>query len=197
MDQSKNCIFVVDDDPEVLQAIKQVLSREGMEVMSFTCGLDCLKVLRKRFCHLLITDLKMPELDGLEMIKRARMFIPGLPVLVITGFGDIRSAVKSLQFGAVDFLEKPLKRQVFLEAVEAALHDSHIPVKRLTKTELKVISLLVQGMNNRDIATDLHRSLRTIEVHRSRIIHKFGARSISDVIRWTLPKSWDFARQNN
>jgi len=138
-------------------------------------------------CDLLITDVKMPEMDGIELLIEAKRIIPSLSVLVITGYGDIPMAIRALKAGASDFIEKPLDRQSFLLVVESILKRTTLaePVvgKLLTRTEMKVLRLILDGKSNKKIARLLHRSVRTIEDHRSHIFHKFGVDNLVDLVK--------------
>ena len=110
-------ICVVDDEVTVLRAIERTLKSLGVQVKAYTSAKECLRYLSRHQCHLLITDFKMPDMDGLELVKRARALAPWLPVIVITGFGDVPLAVKAINMGACDFIEKPLERATFLVSV--------------------------------------------------------------------------------
>jgi FixJ family two-component response regulator len=171
----KRHVFFVDDKPKVRKVVGRTLEQAGLKVSCFACGGDCLKQLRCRTCDLLITDVKMPGMDGIELLTRVKCMIPSLPVLVVTGYGDISMAVTALKVGASDFIEKPLQRQPFLSAVESVLKRNtqtgkHVG-KVLTKGEVRVLRLILDGKSNKEIAKFLHRSLRTVEDHRRHIMH--------------------------
>src|SRR3972149_3841963 len=100
----KQRIFFVDDEPEVLKMVGRTLEQAGYNVSCFSRAADCIKQLRYQTCDLLITDVKMPEMDGIELLTEAKRIIPLLPVLVITGYGDVPMAVRSLKLGASDFI---------------------------------------------------------------------------------------------
>jgi two-component system response regulator FixJ len=129
----------------------------------------------------------MPEMDGIELLTKVKRIIPSLPVLVITGYGDVQMAVKALKVGASDFIEKPLDRQSFLSAVDSVLKrntQTHPLVgKVLTKTEMRVLRLMLDGKSTKEIAGLLHRSTRTIEDHRTHIMHKLGANDLMHLVR--------------
>jgi len=111
----------------------------------------------------------MPEMDGMELLAKARRLAPWLPILVITGYGDIPMAVAAIKAGAVDFIEKPLDKKSFLWKVKSILQqstfDDSYRGKPLTESEMKVLKLIISGNSNKEIAYILHRSVRTIEVH--------------------------------
>ena len=185
--KSKHYIFVVDDEPKVCEAIYESLNHSDVKVTCFSDAAECLEQLRSKRCDLLITDLKMPQMDGFELLKNVRALAPWLPVLVITGYGDVPTAVKTVKAGAVDFIEKPLIKDDFLRRVNLLLEESmiHNPYTgtSLTKAESHILQLIVTGRSNRQIADLLHRSVRTIEVHRSRIMDKLGAENLIDLFK--------------
>ena len=180
-------IFFVDDEPKVRMAVRKTLERAGVSVTCLGSARDCLTQLRKAKCDLLVTDVKMPEMDGIELLVEVKRSLPWLPVLVVTGYGDVPMAVKALRAGAADFIEKPLDREAFLEAVEGLLHQHAARTllfnHSLTKMEIRVLELILEGRNSREIATLLHRSPRTVEVHRSHVMRKMGASNVVELLR--------------
>jgi len=186
-DQSGQHIFFVDDEPSVCRAAAKTLGQLGSKVSCFTRALVCLDHLRSGTCDLLITDLKMPEMDGIELLIEAKRICPWLPVLVVTGYGDIPTAVKALKAGAADFIEKPLERESFVSAVESLLSQlagsDPLVGKSLTKTEMKILRLILDGGSNKEIAQFLHRAPRTIEDHRHNIMRKLGAHNSIDLVK--------------
>ena len=135
----------------------------------------------------MITDVRMPGKDGIELLTEVRRLQPWLPMLVVTGFGDVPMAVKALKAGAADFIEKPLDRDTFLEAVQRLLAHSTVPEAMLdhslTRMELKVLNGILEGRNNREIADVLHRSARTVEVHRRHLMRKLRANNVVELLR--------------
>ena len=180
-------VFFVDDEQKVGKMVGRTLEQAGLKVSCFDRAAECLKQLHSQTCDLLITDVKMPEMDGIELLTKVKHIIPSLPVLVITGYGDIKMAVKALKAGASDFIEKPLDRQSFLSAVDSVLKrntQNHPLVgKVLTKTEMRVLRLMLDGKSTKEIAGLLHRSTRTIEDHRTHIMHKLGANDLMHLVR--------------
>jgi FixJ family two-component response regulator len=180
-------IFFVDDEPAVCRSASQTLHRSGYTVSYFTDADHCLQKLQIQRCDLLITDVKMPGMDGIELVRRAKCIAPWLPILVITGYGDIPMAVRAVKAGAMEFIEKPLQKRSFLEAVQAAIKQQDLSNllkgKSLTEKEVTVLRLILQGNNNREIAEVLHRSIRTIEDHRRHIMRKLNVDSIVDLVK--------------
>jgi two-component system response regulator FixJ len=180
-------IFFVDDEPDVRLVVRQTLQRLDSQVTCFPSGADCLERLRRERCDLLITDVKMPDMDGLELLVEAKRLIPSLQVLVITGYGDISTAVRALKAGASDFIEKPLETHSFRSTVASLLDQatgSGRPARQvLTRTEAKVLRLILDGKNNAEIARRMSRSPRTIEDHRAHIMHKLGVDNLVDLVK--------------
>jgi two-component system response regulator FixJ len=184
---SKQRIFFVDDEPKVRELVEQTLVRAGFKVTCFAAAADCLKKLRFSNCDLLVTDVKLPEMSGIELLAEAKRIIPSLPVLVVTGYGDVPMAVGAMKAGATDFIEKPLKRQVLLSAVEFALSQIKpaevLLRKKLTRAEMKVLRLILDGKTNKKTAQLLHRSISTVEVHRKHIMRKLAVDNIVDLVK--------------
>ncbi len=187
----KQHILVVDDEQRVREAIRQTLEEIDVEVTCFARATDCLEQLSFQKCDLLITDLKMPEMDGIELVKNVKRLMPWLPVMIITGYGDIPTAVKAIKAGALDFVEKPLHKETFLDKVEWALrrNDNQERSDRLlTRRERTVLGLVISGKSSKEIADLLSRSIRTIEVHRSHIMHKLGVHNLVDLAKQAVAK---------
>jgi len=180
-------VFLVDDEPEVCKAIGETLEQHGINVTCFTRGIDCLKQLDSKRCDLLITDLKMPEIDGIELMMKARDLVPWLPILIITGYGDIPTAVTAIKNGAVDFIEKPIETESFVCKVKSILQKNHninnLTNKILTKMEMRVLKLIIEGKSSKEIAYSLNRSDRTVEVHRANIMKKLDIDNVIDLIK--------------
>ena len=185
-DIAEQHIFLLDDEPEVCQAVSETLEERGLAVSHFTRAADCLEELHSQRCDLLITDMKMPEMDGIELLAEVKRLAPWIPVLVITGYGDIPTAVTAMKAGAVDFIEKPLDRESFLHKITSILRQSPSSAytgKALTETETRVLKFLLQGKSNKEISLLLKRSIRTIEVHRAHLMHKLAVDNLVDLIK--------------
>jgi len=180
-------IFFVDNEPKVREVVGETLELLGSKVSCFASAADCLEQLEIQRCDLLITDMKMPGMNGIELLIEAKRFAPWLPVLVVTGYGDIPTAITAMKAGAVDFIEKPLETKPFLRKVKSLM--KHNPVldfmkdKPLTKNELRILKLVVEGKSSKQISYMLHRSVRTIEVHRARIMHKLNVDNLIDLVK--------------
>ena len=186
---TKQHVFFVDDKPKVRKMVGRTLEQAGLKVTCFANATECLKQLRSRTCDLVITDVKMPEMDGIELLTEVKRIIPSLPVLIVTGYGNIPMAVEALKLGALDFIEKPLDRQSFLSVVESELKRNalihQIVGDVLSKTEMIVLRLILDGKSTKEIARLRHRSVRTIEDHRSRIMRKIGVNNLVDLVKQT------------
>jgi len=186
---AKQHIFFADDEPKVREVVSETLEELGSKVSCFACAADCLEQLGYQRCDLLITDVKMPEMDGMELLAKARSLAPWLPILVITGYGDIPMAVTAIRAGAVDFIEKPLDKKSFLWKVKSILQqstfDDSYRGKPLTESEMKVLKLIINGKSNKEIAHLLHRSIRTIEVHRGHLMRKLDVDNVVDLVKRT------------
>lgn len=186
-DPTGQYVYVVDDEPRVRTALRKTLERAGLTVRCFGSADECLARLDTGRCDLLITDVRMPGKDGIELLVEARKLQPWLPVLVITGFGDVAMAVKAMKSGAGDFIEKPLDRDTFLETVRKLLCPASVPKvlleQTLTRMESRVLFHILDGKNNREIADAMSRSQRTVEVHRRHLMQKLGANNIVELLR--------------
>jgi two-component system response regulator FixJ len=180
-------IYIVDDDPCIRDVISVFLVRAGFECSTFSGADHCLSMLRTHKCDLLITDVRMPVKDGIELLIEARSIFPWLPVLIITSYADVPLAVKALKAGATDFAEKPLDWDRFLATVQSILSESELSDalvgKPLTRTETIILRLILEGRSNKEIAHILSRSTRTVEVHRSHIMHKLNVDNVVELVK--------------
>jgi two-component system response regulator FixJ len=194
---NRKTIFVVDDEVSIHKTVTRLLKGLTVDVHSFGSAEACLKDLLTRPCHLIITDVNLPKMDGIEFLKQARVVAPWLPVLVATGFADVPMAVKALKIGASDFIEKPLVRDSFLASVTKLLEESGHPDERLgktlTKAERRILSLVLSGHSSKDIAGQLFRSVRTVELHRQHIMRKLGVSNVVELVQLVNATGWDMA----
>lgn len=180
-------VFFVDDDPGVRSAVAEDIEDMGCNVKCFAKAKDCLEQLPNKNCNLLITDVKMPDMDGLTLLSKVKQIAPWVSVMIITGYGDIPMCAKALKMGAADFIEKPLEREIFLHKVKTIIKQDNFidsPVgEPLTKTEKKILKLILDGYGNKQIANKLRRALRSVERHRSSIMHKFRVDNVVDLVK--------------
>ncbi len=188
INRAKQHIFLVDDEPKVRKVVGKTLERIGLKVSCFARAADCLEQLTSQKCDLLITDVKMPKMDGIELLAEAKRIIPLLPVIVITGYGDIPMAVRAMKAGASDFIEKPLGRRSLLLAVESVLRRDAwadpLLGKLLTPTEMIILRYVLESKSSKDIAIIRHRSISTIEDHRHKIYKKIGVTNLGGLFKW-------------
>ena len=186
----ESSIFFVDDD-EGMRKITRIILEEEFRcyVKCFDNGLSCLDALRnpQRECDLLITDVRMSGMDGLTLLKEVKQLRPCLPVLILTGFGNVPMAVNALKAGAMDFIEKPLDGKVLFPLVTSALNRSskasEFTGKPLTNSEREVLKLIAEGKSNSEMAALLHRSVRTIERHRYLLMRKLNVNSPAELTK--------------
>ena len=192
-------VHVVDDDASVRDSLALLLESAGFSVRSYDSAAAFLQAASDRTAGCVLTDVQMPELNGLELQRRMGELGIRLPVIVMTGHGDVPIAVEALKAGALDFLEKPFEEAHLLEAVASAIaviqreHDEAAAVAdiaariaTLTPREREVLERLVAGQPNKTIAYDLGSSPRTVEVHRARVMEKMAARSLAELVRMTI-----------
>ncbi|MHB1218397.1 MAG: response regulator FixJ [Alphaproteobacteria bacterium] len=190
-------IFVVDDDEAVRDSLQALLQARGFEVRAFESAPKLLAAVDKTTRGCVLTDVRMPEMDGLELQHRLAGHM--LPVVVMSGHGDIPMAVQAMRAGAVEFVEKPYSDDTILHAVARAVAlieprarmaagkaEAQARLARLTPREREVLDRLVQGMQNKAIAHALEISPRTVEIHRANVMEKMEARSLSDLVRMAL-----------
>jgi two-component system, LuxR family, response regulator FixJ len=194
---SNPVVHIVDDDEAVRQSLAFMLSSAGLAVRLYDSARDFLDGLDNVQCGCLITDMRMPEMTGLELLHRIKQRACWLPAIVITGHGDVTLAVEAMKAGAVDFIEKPFDEQAILGAVQAALERSGegedgdaaaiaARIASLSERERQVLEGLIAGHSNKTIANDLGISPRTVEVYRSNLMTKMQARSLSELIRMAI-----------
>ncbi|UCG49725.1 MAG: response regulator transcription factor [Phycisphaerales bacterium] len=178
-------VFLVDDEPKILGAAREALEQAGLKVTCFRRGSDCLKQMAGQRCDLLVTDVRMPGVDGIELLAEARRIAPWLPVVVLTGYGDVEMAARAFKCGACDFIQKPFSRETLLSAVKNTLENigpiDPVLGKSLSRMERRVLRLLLEGKSNKETAHLLKRCVRTVENHRLRIMRKFGVSNVFEL----------------
>ncbi len=183
----RTTVFFVDDHEDVREVVRRTLEDLDVEVACFGSAQQCLQALPSRRCDLLITDLRMPDVDGLELIRQVKVISPLLPTIVVTGYGDVKTAVEAMKLGAIEFVEKPLSRRSLQSAVRSVLarvsgNGQSRPVHALTNLERETLVMILDGKSNREIADIRHRSRRTVEDERRRIMKKLGAENLIDLV---------------
>ncbi len=195
-------VHLVDDDAAVRAGIGLLLRSAGYAVRSYDSAaafLHAIAEMPPEGPGCVLTDVRMPGMDGIEMLVRLRALHPGLAVVVMTGHGEIAAAVRAMKEGASDFIEKPFDDEVLLAAIAAAIEATPpepVPralfdeaarrIAQLSRREREVLDLLVAGQANKAIAHALGLSERTIEVHRARMMNRLGVRSLSEAVRLSV-----------
>ena len=195
-DDDKPLVHIVDDDDAIRRSAGFMLKTSGFRVQTYESGGDFLKHVRSLDPGCILLDIRMPGMDGLEVQQSLRDAGVLLPVIIMTGHGDVSLAVQAMKGGAVDFIEKPFEKQALLGAIDLGQakltkqgadskrgEDARSQLNVLTPRELDVLRGLTQGLPNKTIAYDLGISPRTVEIHRANLMEKLGARSLSEVLR--------------
>ena len=194
--EDKRVVHIVDDEDAIRRSASFMLKTSGFDVLSYPSGVAFLKAIGRDAPGCVLLDVRMPEMDGLEVQQAMADRGIAMPVIVLTGHGDVTIAVRAMKGGAVDFIEKPFEKAVLLEAIAAAFDQiaqanghglraeaAKVLIAKLTGREQDVLRGLVQGMPNKTIAYDLGISPRTVEVHRANLMSKLGVRSLSEALR--------------
>jgi len=189
-------VFVVDDDAGVRQMISRMVRSVGLRAETYASVQEFLDLYDRHQTGCLVLDVRMPGLSGLDLQERLTALEAPLPIIFITGHGDIAMGVRAMKRGAVDFIEKPFQDQVLLDAIHAALaraaelqsslsarDEARTRLERLTPREREVLALVVTGKLNKQIAAQLGIAEQTIKMHRGRLMRKMGADSVPDLIR--------------
>ncbi len=192
---SKYTIYIVDDNPAVRDAIRFLVQQVGLTAKVFASAQEFLDFFKIELRGCLVLDIRMPGMSGLDLQEKLTAFGAHIPVIIITGHGDVPITVRAMKSGAFEFLQKPFNDQVLLDTIQAALNqydaiweeeDKRVEATKslavLTKREREVLELLRNGKSNKLIARELSLSVRTIEGYRANITDKLGAKSLGLLI---------------
>jgi two-component system, LuxR family, response regulator FixJ len=192
-------VFIVDDDDGVRKGLTLLLTSVGLKVETYSGAQEFLRGFNPARPGCLVLDVRMPGMSGLELQEKLRADGIDTPVIILTGHGDVPMAVRAVQTGAVDFIEKPFREQLLLDRIQQALSQDakrrqdraetkaiHDRLTGLTRREREVLKLVVAGKHNRDIAIALGVTVKTIEFHRSKIMQKTQADSVAELVRMVL-----------
>jgi len=199
MDDTKARVYIIDDDDAVRDSLSLQLAATGYEVATFPSAVGFLAIAGTLPPGCVISDVQMPDMDGMELQQRLNDMKLDFPVVIVTGHADVALAVRAMKAGAVDFIEKPFEERSILDSLRQA--QTRFAAQRasaqagatareklatLTPREREVFDEMVRGKQNKMIAFDLDISPRTVEVHRARVLEKLEARSLSELVRLAL-----------
>jgi two-component system, LuxR family, response regulator FixJ len=186
-------VHVIDDDEGVRESLSFLFEMSGVTSTTHADPAAFLELAPGIASGCIVTDVRMPQMNGLELVRKLRERGVNLPVIVITGHGDVPLAVEAMKAGAIDFLEKPFKDEALLDAVRHALEDTpsvdgelQAKIAALSMRERQVLERLVRGAANKVIARDLGISDRTVEIYRAKVMTKMGAESFAELIRMAM-----------
>ncbi len=202
MTDTSQTIYVVDDDEAMRDSLTWLLEGEGYRVLCFDSAEHFLLARRDDMRGCLILDVRMPEMSGLELHEKLDTLGSQLPIIFVTGHGDVPMAVSALQRGACDFIEKPFSDEDLLSRIRRALeldcelaaqrersHALTHRVEQLTQREREVMQLVVAGKLNKQIADELDISMKTVEAHRARVMEKMGVRTLAELVKAVMSLS--------
>jgi two-component system response regulator FixJ len=190
-------VHLIDDDEDVRRGLSFLLGTAGFAVKVYESAVQFLEKAASNLSGCIVSDVRMPDMDGLQLLRRLKETGVTLPVIVMTGHADVALAVEAMKLGAVDFIEKPFSDEVLIAAIRSAMARQNSLVSgdveqirsriaSLTDRERDVLNGLLAGHPNKTIAFDLGLSPRTVEVHRAKVMTKMGASSLSELVRMAL-----------
>ena len=192
---SEPTVFVVDDDSEVRDTLQWLVASVGLNIETFASAQEFLNAYDPKRPGCLVTDVRMPGMSGIELQAKLMAEEVTLPIIIVSGYADVPTAVRSMKGGAIDFVEKPFNEQMMLERIQLSiLEDARLRQKRaqgeraqaclqsLTPREHQVMDLVILGRSNKEIARELDISPKTVEVHRSHVMAKMEAHSLAELV---------------
>lgn len=196
MNEDRAVVFVVDDDPSIRRSLENLLRSVGHDVRLFSSAQEFMQAARPDAPGCLVLDVRLPGMSGLTFQQELTTAGVALPVIFITGHGDVPMTVRAMKAGAVDFFTKPFDDQALLDAIHAAIerdrarrHDAasvaalEARYDELTEREKQVMTFVVAGRVNKQIAAELGLSVVTVKVHRGQVMHKMQAKSVAELVR--------------
>lgn len=199
MTDIQQTVYVVEDDEAVRDSLELLLKSDSKPVKPYESASAFLADYSDKMAGCIVLDIRMPGMDGMELQKKLNDKHSILPIIFVTGHGDVPMAVDAMKEGAVDFIQKPYREEALLEKIEAALEQDREQrksldekqeivrrVKSLTPREREIMDRMIAGQANKVIAIELEISQRTVEIHRSRVMHKMGTHSLAHLVRMVL-----------
>ena len=195
MTKDDSLIYIVDDDPEVCSALAWLLQTVSLPVKTYLDAQAFLDDYQPHKPGCLIVDVRLPLMSGLELLEKLKVQKSLLPIIVITGYGDIPMAIRAMKSGAFDFILKPINEQYLIEIVyqcisqmDSIINYEHIltRIKQLSEREKQIIELILEGKLNKQIAHELSISISTVEAHRANIMNKMQAKNLAHLIKLCL-----------
>ena len=193
---SDRIVHLVDDDEAVRRSAGFMLKTSGYKVSAYPSGVELLKEGKDLPPGCILLDVRMPEMDGLQVQEALKQRGIGHPVIVMTGHGDVPLSVRAMKAGAIDFIEKPFQKEALVSSIESGFdslrrrdetrdmaRDAMVRLRALTPREREVLDGLARGLPNKTIGYDLGISPRTVEIHRANLMSKLGVRSLSEALR--------------
>jgi RNA polymerase sigma factor (sigma-70 family) len=192
-------VFVVDDDQAIRSSLKWLIESVGLRVKTFASADEFMRNYYPGRAGCLMLDVRMPGMSGLELQEHFARHDINLPIIIITGHGDVPMAVRAMKAGAIDFIEKPFNDELLLECIRNALAIDHrqrtqqtrraeiaARLAQLTPREHEVMEMVTDGRSNKEIAVDLGVSAKTVEAHRARVMEKMQAGSLAELVRMAM-----------
>jgi two-component system, LuxR family, response regulator FixJ len=200
--ESVPTVFIVDDDPAIRKSLTWLVESIDLKAEAYESAAAFLENFNDDRAGCLVCDIRMPGMSGLELQERLRAIGSKIPVIIVTGYGDVTTAVRAMKAGAADFLEKPVGDQVLVEQIQRAIaRDVALRagrgeqeqlgqrLSRLTRREQEVMTLVIEGHSSRQIAAQLGVSFKTVEAHRAKVMRKMQAKSVPHLIRMSLQRT--------
>ena len=197
--ESKNIVYIVDDDPDVLDATCMLLESTGLETQRFNSAMSFLNSINQNSQGCIVLDVRMPNMSGLKLQSEIKRREICLPIIFITGHGDVPMAVEAMKNGALEFFQKPFRDQEFIDCVYGALdinqqslnnlnrvHSIQRRIATLTKREQQIMQYMTEGHITKVIADKLAISPRTVETHRARVMEKMQAKTLAQLIHMVM-----------
>jgi FixJ family two-component response regulator len=195
-------VFIVDDDPALRKSLAWLAESVDLAAETFESAAAFLEDFKDDRPGCIVCDIRMPGMSGLDLQERLRAMGSNIPLIILTGYGDVTTAVRAMKAGASDFLEKPVSDQVLVEQIQRAISRDATSragrgeqellgqrLSRLTRREQEVMSLVIEGHSSRQIAAQLGVSFKTVEAHRAKVMRKMQAKSVPHLIRMSLQRS--------